>query len=480
LIERPFDSLMDLALFGAGWLVAAGVFAAALSSALGSIMGSPRILQALARDGTFTPLQYFATGSRKGDEPRRALVLTFLIGMVILLSAGGGGGGQALNFVARIITMFFLCVNGITNLAAFVESFGLNPSFRPRFRYFHWTTALAGAVGCGATALLIDPRSTAVAVLVLLYYSVHKRVLITSCGDARRGFTYSRVRNNLISLASMPNHPKNWRPTILVLSGAPEYRRTQVMYAEWLAGSRGIVTLAEILVGDVREEHEHRKRELRHLQEFIDANGISAFPEVVVASDFDEGLSILLQAHSIGPIKPNIVILGLPRDAARIPPVTRHLEAIANLEMSFILLHDRGWPPARASKRIDLWWRGQRNGSLMLILAHLLTNNWEWRQATIRVLRQVTDEAERRAAEEELNQLVVAGRITAQVEVIVSQKPFTQTLLEHSRSASVVMLGMGRPSLEQMQTFHKSLEQIRESLPTTLFVYSAGQADLFA
>ena len=44
-------------------LIAAGVFAATLSSALGSMMGSPRILQSLARDRLFRPLAKLGAGS---------------------------------------------------------------------------------------------------------------------------------------------------------------------------------------------------------------------------------------------------------------------------------------------------------------------------------------------------------------------------------------------------------------------------------
>ena len=79
LIARPFEILRDNALWGTGILVVAGVFAATLSSALGSYLGAPRILQAVARDKLLRPLQAFARGSAQGDEPRPALVLTGLI-----------------------------------------------------------------------------------------------------------------------------------------------------------------------------------------------------------------------------------------------------------------------------------------------------------------------------------------------------------------------------------------------------------------
>lgn len=79
-------------------LKSAGVFAASLSSALGddfrifslfpfirldlfvaSLVGAPKILQAVCRDMIFPRLKYFAVGHGKSDEPHRAYFLIYFI-----------------------------------------------------------------------------------------------------------------------------------------------------------------------------------------------------------------------------------------------------------------------------------------------------------------------------------------------------------------------------------------------------------------
>ncbi len=135
----PFGALQDMSLWGP--LVVLGMFAASLSTALGSLLGAPRILQALAQDRLLAPLAPLAQGEGPTNEPRRATVVTFVVALLVIWVAD-------LDAVARVISMFFLIAYGMINASAFVESRGGSPSFRPRFRAFHWSLALTGAIGC--------------------------------------------------------------------------------------------------------------------------------------------------------------------------------------------------------------------------------------------------------------------------------------------------------------------------------------------
>jgi amino acid transporter len=59
-----------------------GVATACLSTALGSMFGSARILQALARDDIFPVLSVFKFGSVVGDEPRIAVCFCYMVAQV--------------------------------------------------------------------------------------------------------------------------------------------------------------------------------------------------------------------------------------------------------------------------------------------------------------------------------------------------------------------------------------------------------------
>ena len=476
-----FPSLLNKALFGAESIVLAGVFAATLSSAVGSMMGAPRILQALARDQIFRTIAPFALGTAKGDEPRRGLWLTLAITLAVLLAAGGSSG--ALDTVSSVLTMFFLFTYGMTNIAAFVEKLSRNPSFRPRFRFFHWSSALAGGVGCFGAAFLINPFAAliALAIVVALFFVISRRVLLSNFGDARRGFVYERVRAGLRRLSAQAPHPKNWRPTALILSNNPATRATLARYADWIASGSGIVTIGSVVVGDVHAELERRARLIDELGAWLAARDLEAFVEVQISEDFDAGMSGLLQAHSIGPIKPNLLMLGWSGQAERAAAYARSLRLASALAMSVVLVVDRGLPqaerPGRA-RRIDVWWRGRQNGSLMVILAHMLATNWAWRGATVRLIHLLGPDEDEAAERARALALVERGRVEAEI-VMITGESFVEAAARHSHDADVVLFGFRPPEGDEAaERFHDFWSGILPGLPTALLVSSSGEADL--
>jgi amino acid transporter len=478
LIDDPFGSLLRQA-GPLSFAVIAGVFAATLSSAIGSLLGAPRILQALARDDIFPGLGLFAKGTIEGDEPRRGLWLTLAMGILVLVVAGSGGGGGALNAVAVVLTMFFLFAYGMTNAAAFIEQFSRNPSFRPRFRFFHWSLALVGGIGCLVAAFLINPMAAIISLFLVtgVYFYISRRVLKNTFGDARRGFYYERVRTNLRKLGTYAQHPKNWRPTSLVLSGNPNTRLTLTQIATWLGSGRGITTMVNVLEGSVHDKIDERAQAEQELQAYIDENNIQAYVDVIVSPSFKTGLAVLLQAHSVGPIKPNMVVSGWPKRPSDYMGFARQLRTTHELGMSQVILSDRGLP--EQPERIDIWWRGRRNGSLMAILAYLLSHNWKWSRASIRLIKMLDPGESSEQAEAQLEELIDAARLDADF-LVLPEGRFAEQLESNSSDADLVMLGFRPPSDDNAQAFHEAYSEFVDGLSTTLIVCSTGDADLLS
>jgi amino acid transporter len=137
-----------------------GVWGATLSSAVGSVLGAPRVLQALARDGVLPrSLRWLGQGSSRDDSPRLGTLVT--MGVALVAVAFGN-----LNAIAPVLSMFFLTTYGVLNIVAGLERFLSSPSFRPTFRV-HWSLSLLGAIGCIAVMVLINAWATVVAVVVV-------------------------------------------------------------------------------------------------------------------------------------------------------------------------------------------------------------------------------------------------------------------------------------------------------------------------
>ena len=104
-----------------------GVWGATLSSAIGSILGAPRILQALARDNILpSSLRWLGKGNGPNDDPR--LGTLFTLGIVLAVVMMG-----SLDAIAPVLSMFFLTTYMVLNIAAGIEGFLQGPSFRPTF-----------------------------------------------------------------------------------------------------------------------------------------------------------------------------------------------------------------------------------------------------------------------------------------------------------------------------------------------------------
>ena len=486
LIENTYGTLVKNAVFHTGFLVFAGMAAATLSSALGTLIGAPRILQAFAADRIFHPLNFFAWGRGKNNEPIPAMCLTLLISAGILFwGSRQSGGGTALNAVAELVTMFTLFTYAIINIAAAVEHFAANPSFRPKFRMFHWAVGCYGAVACFAVALFINAGLLIVAFFIvgILFLIARKNSLESTFGDARRGYYFERIRRCLIHLASMPSDAKNWRPQILILAGPNKKHLALIRYGSLLNNERGIMSVARFLNPgpDPAAAEKQRKQEEAKLREIAEESGTNFFPVAVTTSeetDFDEALNVFLQSHSLGPLAPNIVLSGWPVNIERVEAFFRHLQTIRLLRMNTLVLIN----PERAAEEpgdgpIDIWWRGRQNGSLMLILAHLLTCNRGWHKTKIRLLR-LSDPAHRPEAEQELAQLAYDSRIEAEHLVLSQEADFETAFRAYSSHASLVFLGFIPPQVEDCRSFYERVSAQLEGMPTTFLAASAGDTDL--
>ncbi len=469
-----------------GVLVDAGVIAATLSSAMASFLGGPRILQSLAGDRIFGFLNYFAKGAGPTNNPRRAVLLSCAI-------AYGTVALGNLNLIAPVVSMFFLISYGLLNYATYFEARTASPSFRPSFRFFNPWLSLAGAVGCLAVMVAVNWRASvmALAILFAIYQYVKRTAGPARWADSRRSYHLQRVRENLIKAAAEPEHDRDWRPYILAFSNRPERRQRLLMLAAWLEGGSGLTTLVQIVEGDGVKMRARRETALQELRAAVIEGGFNVFPLAVTSEDTEVGIHHLAQAAGIGPLKANTVLVNwqgtsLP-DTQGFQGILfgRHLRQAFRQGCHTVILatEEAKWPATGQrmtdSPRIDVWWRDDATGRLMLLLAYLITRHSDWSDGVIRVI--ATDEMLPGTPDEDnrlLKDLLAAYRI--QGDPLILSNGDKEELVQQTADAALLLLPFHfRDNLIQLE-WDSPIEELLDRLPTTLLITAARDLDLEA
>ena len=457
---------------GGHFLVLPGLWAAIFSSALGSILGAPRTLQALARDG----LAPRVLNRKRRGQPD--LLPALLVSLVLALGAVFLGD---LNTVAIVVSMFFLTVYGVINLVAAFEALSGDPSWRPSLRT-HWGVNLIGGLGCLGVMVLINPLAGLVALLLelALYLGLSRREFQAGWGDARRGLYENLIRWALVQLDRHPITPRSWRPHILVFVEDLRKELDLVRFGDWFCQHRGVVTVCQLQVGENPNPETSIREAKTLMRDLLAAEGLVAFPEVDLARDLVDGIVDVTQANGMGGIASNTVLLGWPEDGQLQIEFLRAMRRLETLNKSLIFARIRPqllYRRAGVERQIMVWWGGlQRNGDLMLLLTYLLSGNSSWRSAKVKVMSLASSGTMQQQTESNLKRLLAAIRIEAEIEVLLKdpEAKVADVIRERSSDAEVVLIGLATPEIGQEAEYAARLEALTEGLPNVLFVKNAS------
>ncbi len=448
-----------------------GVWGATLSSAVGSILGGPRVLQALTRDNILPRwLKFLGQGSGRDDTPRYGTLFTLV---VVLLAVWFGD----LNMIAPVLTMFFLTTYGVLNIAAGLENFLGSPSFRPQFEV-HWFWSILGAVGCFAVMFLINVTATVVALVVVatIFVYLERQALESVWGDLRRGIWMSLARAAIMRL-SRDVDPKSWRPNPLVLSGSPRKRWHLIDLANNLTHDRGILTVASVLTGGNISPDQQRTME-RRIEEYLSDRSVQGVSRVIAQPDFYRGARNFVESYGLGPLVPNTIILGASDRKSIEDQYFQLIHDLHDRRRNVLIVdeHSAGENVFGDREQIHIWWGGLKgNGGLMLILAYLLQGSIPWSQAQVHVKIMVDDPAAKEDIRENLLDITSTIRIGARVDVIVSEgRDFSTVLHESSNDADLILMGMAEPG-EHFHDYFKSQQEMIADLPTTVLVLAGEE-----
>jgi len=463
--------MRDIALYGE--LIMLGIWGATLSSAIGSLLGAPRTLQALARDHVVP--RFLGAGSGEADTPRVATAVSFAIALGAILLGD-------LNALAPVLTMFFLTSYGSLNLIAGLEGLIGNPSWRPTFRT-PWPLSFVGAAFCFSAMLMINAGATFIAAFVIafIFYLMSKRDLHVRWDDIRRSILLTMARYAIYRLANSKSDARTWRPNILVLSGAPTQRFYLIELAYALTQGKSFLTVASILSGI--ELGEERMESLRKLiKDYLLKHNIPALVKIAQAEDVIAGARELINNYGIGTLAPNTVLLGDTEHRENFEEFAGYIRHLYQSRRNVIVVRE-GRPTEdseRQARSICVWWGGRReNAGLMLVLGYMLQKSHEWKNSKLQLKTIVSDEGGCESAFEHLRDYLVESRLDVEVEVLL-KKPedsIEQIIRRASEGADLVILGMRPPeedgTVQDYARYYERLLETSKDYPPTAFVLSA-------
>lgn len=282
-------------------IILVGEFATCFFSALMGVIGSAKLLQAIASDSLLPGLKFFGQGTKKNDEPILAIIVTFIFAQLTMLFD--------INQIASFVTMTYLMTFLVTNLACFLLKIGSAPNFRPSFHYFNWQTAAAGTLVSGISMFFVDGlyATGCVGILVMLFLLIHYSSPPKAWGDVSQSLIYHQVRKYLLRLKQ--EHVKFWRPQILLFVSDPDRQYKMVSFCNSLKKGALFVLGHVLVTDDFSTAVPEARRQQAVWTKLVEFSKIKAFVNVAVSPAAEWGVRNIVLNSGLGGMRPNIVVI---------------------------------------------------------------------------------------------------------------------------------------------------------------------------
>ncbi|MBK8967416.1 MAG: amino acid permease [Lewinellaceae bacterium] len=446
--------------------VIAGIWGATLSSALGGILGGPRILQAMSVD-QITP-RIFGKGVGKDREPRNALLLT------VLLAESGILIGE-LDLIARIVSIFYLAAYGFINIAFFLERWA-STDFNPSFKVNKWV-GLIGFAATFAVMFKLDMLAmfAAIAIISGVYIWLTKKEIALGTGDVWQSVWSSVVKSGLRRMVVSDDHKRNWKPNILLFSGSSDARPHLLEFSKALAGRTGLITNFDLIeneqAGLLFPKHKQMVQD-DLLQQF------DIFGRRIEVQNIFKGIETIATTFGFSGLDPNTVLMGWAKNTKDPIWFTQMTQRLIELDYNVLYLdYDKRWG-FRKQEQIDLWFhQASNNPELMLHLAKFITSASEWRNARIRILVVNDFNVDRIIIESRIKKLLDTYRIQAEIRVInnqAEQKPFYEIMKILSADADLIFLGIPDINPGEEALFVRQTNDLVSVIGTTLLIKASS------
>ncbi len=469
LLKTDYNILMKIALFAPA--VVAGIWGATLSSAIGGILGGPRILQAMSQD-LVTP-KVFGKGKGVNDEPVNALLLVFVIAEIGILIG-------ELDVIARLVSMFYLTAYGFINICYFLESWA-NPDFQPSFKIKRWI-GLLGFLACFAVMFKLDTTAMlgSLAVIGALYFGLQRKEVKLQSNDVWRSVWENIVNKGLKKIDAKTDENLNWNPNIILFSGQSDHQRYLLELGKTVSGRTGMVTNFKLIVD------KHDDKPLKRTEQVVmDVNfkELGIFARQLKVSNIYEGITNIASTFGFSGVEPNTIMMGWPKGLENSKEYSKMTQTLLHLDYNLLYLDFDLRTKFGNYKTVDLWWRetDSKNAEMMLNIARFIIASPRWDNPDIRVLFVNNNNVEPSIIEDKIFALVEDLRVKVGIKIIdnaVEQKAFYDIIEEESSTTDLTLVGIPNFQIEKQAEFVLKTNHLFETIGSTLLVKAANNFNI--
>ncbi|RHY29164.1 hypothetical protein DYB32_005375, partial [Aphanomyces invadans] len=340
--------------------------------------------------------------------------------VAMVLGLLGSSTGN-LDYLSPFLTMVSLMQCLTLNLACFAASAAHTPGFRPQWyawaavammmgtslslvcrRYFHWTTALVGAMWCFGLMMFFSWLRAlgAIAICIALRIYVKYLGVEQDWGNSVRGMQLELVHTSNVTGANEPSqeHTKNWRPQVLVFckmdsTGLPLSPQILHFASQLKEGhvrpplcrcvhrsseivlSQGLVEVVGLVPRNDDKSYDECQAATVVLRQHLATARLSAFGHVYACKDPLETMAMVAEASGMGCLRTNTVMVGWPNtwESGDAAPYVDMLHDMINCKKSVMVLKNMETLPFNDAKKngyMDVWWV-LHDGGLLLLVATL-------------------------------------------------------------------------------------------------------------
>ena len=466
-----------------GPIIPIGLAAASLSSALGSIMVAPRTLQAIGLDQVFPSRgisNWLAKGKPVTNEPVNSGIITIIIAY-FFVSIGD------IDFVAKIISMFFMLTYGAICTISLLEHFAADPSYRPTFKS-RWFVSLIGAVASFWLMFKMNaPYAILSLVIMVLIY-----VMVSAYQTREKGienlfrgviFQLSRQLQLLAQRADKEDLDKHWRPFTICISEDTFLRRSSFDMLRWISYKYGFGTYIHYIKGFLSEKtNNDSKLVLQKLLHLASGTKNRVYLDTIISPSYTSAIAQVIQLSGISGKGNNMILFEFSQNQ----PDT--LEDALN---TYDILHATGFDICVLStsykgfgyhKQIHIWITPSdfENANLMILLGYITLGHPEWKKGIIKIFA-IYDESEMERKRDQIKELIRSGRLPISYKNINlismnrDSNNVKETISRTSVDADLTIIGFRR---EKIKTEGNMIFTGYDNLGNILFVSSNKEKEI--